>query len=126
MDGGHKSVATGLSGYTALRHHHNVETMRRSKSFMDQEKSELHTKNWRQGRLIRDAGVKIFQIETTLNNDTFPEPWDFLQKREWEMNAKERLFLLGTKKFLDKVPRKSARTIFQGIRAPYGLTSIQA
>ena len=70
--------------------------------------------------------MKIFQIETTLNNDTFPEPWDFLQKREWEMNAKERLFLLGTKKFLDKVPRKSARTIFQGIRAPYGLTSIQA
>ena len=81
MDGGHKSVATGLSGYAALRHHHNVHTMRHSKSFMDQEKSELHTKNWRQGRLIQEAGIKIFQIETTLNNDTFPSPWDFLQKR---------------------------------------------
>ena len=36
------------------------------------------------------------------------------------------MLLLGTKKFLDKIPRKSARSIFQGIRAPYGLTSIQA
>jgi len=35
MDGGHKSVATGLSGYNAIRHHHNVHTMRRSTSFMD-------------------------------------------------------------------------------------------
>ena len=126
MDGGHKSVATGLSGYTALRHHHNVDTMRRSKSFMDQENSELHTKNWRQGRLIRDSGIKIFQIETTLNNDTFPSPWDFLQKREWEMSSKDRVMLLGTKKVLDKIPRRSARSIFQGIRAPFGLTSIQA
>ena len=32
------------------------------------------------GEVIRNAGVKIFQIETTLNNDTFPKPFDFLQK----------------------------------------------
>src|SRR5205823_4715013 len=36
MDGGHKSVATGLASYRSLRHHHNVKTMRHSKSFMDQ------------------------------------------------------------------------------------------
>ncbi|MDG2112959.1 MAG: lactate racemase domain-containing protein, partial [Actinomycetota bacterium] len=126
MDGGHKSVATGLSGYTALRHHHNVHTMRRSKSFMDQENSELHTKNWRQGRLIHGAGVKVFQIETTLNNDTFPKPWDFLQKREWEMTPKDRAMLLGTKKALDRMPRRTARNLMQGIRSPFGLTSIQA
>ncbi len=71
MDGGHKSTATGLSGYTALRHHHNVDTMQHSRSFMDQESSELHRSNWRQGAVIRDAGVKIFQIETTVNNNTF-------------------------------------------------------
>ena len=71
MDGGHKSTATGLSSYRSLRHHHNVQTMRHSTSFMDQHKSELHSSNWRQGKVIRDAGVKIFQIETTLNNNTF-------------------------------------------------------
>ena len=28
MDGGHKSVATGLASYKSLRHHHNPATMR--------------------------------------------------------------------------------------------------
>ena len=41
MDGGHKSVATGLSGYQAIRHHHNVATMHNSTSFMDQDNTEL-------------------------------------------------------------------------------------
>ncbi|MCC6438791.1 MAG: DUF2088 domain-containing protein, partial [Acidimicrobiales bacterium] len=68
MDGGWKSTATGLSGYTALRHHHNVNTMRNSKSFMDQHRSELHSSNWRMGKVIRESGPKVFQIETTLNN----------------------------------------------------------
>ena len=58
-------------------------------------------------RWFRDAGVKIFQIETTLNNDTFPAPWDFLQKREWEMNAKERMLLLGTKKISRQGSKKN-------------------
>ena len=31
MDGGHKSIATGLSGYRSIKHHHNVETMRHSR-----------------------------------------------------------------------------------------------
>ena len=56
MDGGWKSTATGLSGYQALRHHHNVATMRATRSFMDQEHSELHRSNWRQGEVLRDAG----------------------------------------------------------------------
>jgi hypothetical protein len=84
MDGGHKSTATGLASYRSLRHHHNVKTMRHSTSFMDQHRSELHSSNWRMGDVIRKSGLKIFQIETTLNNDTFPKPFDFLQKREWE------------------------------------------
>ena len=35
MDGGHKSVAVGLAGYRSLKHHHNVNTMLHSKSYMD-------------------------------------------------------------------------------------------
>jgi nickel-dependent lactate racemase len=45
MDGGWKSTATGLSGYRSLRHHHNVQTMQQSKSFMDQHHSELHSRS---------------------------------------------------------------------------------
>ena len=73
MDGGWKSTATGLSSYRSLRHHHNPDTMERSTSFMDQHKSELHKSNWRMGKVMVDSGVKVFQIETTLNTDTFPD-----------------------------------------------------
>ena len=59
MDGGWKSTATGLSGYQALRHHHNPETMVNSKSFMDRHKSELHKSNWRQGEVLKLSLIHI-------------------------------------------------------------------
>ncbi len=126
MDGGHKSVATGLASYRSLRHHHNVETMRQSRSFMDQHRSELHSSNWRMGRLIAASGVKVFQIETTLNTDTFPAQFDFLQRREWEWSARDRMTFIAASKSVDRAPRRLARSIFQSLEAPYALTSIQA
>jgi hypothetical protein len=108
MDGGHKSVATGLASYKSLRHHHNPQTMQQSRSFMDQHHSELHTSNWRMGRLIADH-VNVFQIETNLNNDAFPPAFGFLQKRE-----------------LDRTPAKYARQIFQSVKAPHRMTAVQA
>jgi hypothetical protein len=126
MDGGHKSVATGLASYRSLRHHHNVRTMQHSRSFMDQERSALHSSNWRMGRLIARSGVRVFQVETTLNTDTFPAPFDFLQRREWEWSARDRLAFLASSKSLERTPRRVARSIFQAIRAPHRMTSVQA
>ncbi|MGE0877984.1 MAG: lactate racemase domain-containing protein [Acidimicrobiia bacterium] len=126
MDGGWKSTATGLASYRSLRHHHNVKTMQHSRSFMDQERSELHSANWRMGRVLRDSGIKIFQIETTLNTDTFPAPFEFLGKREWEWSAKERLMFTATSSSLKRTPNRLARQIFQGIEAPHQMTSVQA
>jgi len=128
MDGGHKSTATGLSGYTALRHHHNVDTMQKSRSFMDQNASELHRSNWRQGAVIRDAGVKIFQIETTLNNNTFGHdgPLAVLQKREWEWGPRDRATFTAMNAGLRPLPGSVKRRIFHSWRAPYQLTSVQA
>ncbi|MBA3956107.1 MAG: DUF2088 domain-containing protein [Acidimicrobiia bacterium] len=126
MDGGHKSTATGLASYRSLRHHHNVRTMQHSRSFMDQHRSELHSSNWRMGEVIRQAGVKIFQIETTLNNDTFPKPFQFLQKREWEWTRRDRASYLGASKALDRTPPRLARSIFQSVLAPHNLTGINA
>src|SRR6476619_3302676 len=71
MDGGWTSTATGLASYKSLRLHHNVRTMQHSKSFMDQHHSELHSANWRMGKVLKDSGVKVFQIETTMNNNVF-------------------------------------------------------
>jgi len=126
MDGGHKSVATGLASYKSIRHHHNVRTMQHSRSFMDRHHSELHTSNWRMGRLIASAGVKVFQIETTLNLDTFPSQFTFLQKREWEWSLKDRASFQATRAALDKTPPAMARQIFSSIRSPHALTSVQA
>jgi hypothetical protein len=126
MDGGHKSVATGLASYRSLRHHHNVATMRHSRSFMDQHRSELHSSNWRMGRLLAASGVKVFQIETTLNNRTFPDPFSFLSKREWEWSGRDRAGFLATGKSLERTPTRLARSILHGIRSPYDLTSVQA
>ncbi|HVE45425.1 MAG TPA: lactate racemase domain-containing protein [Acidimicrobiales bacterium] len=126
MDGGHKSVATGLASYRSLKHHHNVATMLKSKSFMDQHHSELHSSNWRMGRHIAASGIKIFQIETTLNTDTFPEQFSFLQRREWEWGAKDRATFLGVSRALDRTPARLARSIFHGIKSPHQMASVQA
>jgi hypothetical protein len=128
MDGGWKSTATGLSSYRSLRHHHNVKTMQQSRSFMDRHKSELHSSNWRMGEVLKNAGVKVFQIETTLNNDTFGTsgPMSVLQKREWEWTARDRATFIGMKAGLDRMPIKARRKIFNGWLAPYGVTSVQA
>jgi len=126
MDGGHKSTATGLSSYRSLRHHHNVKTMQHSRSFMDQHRSELHSSNWRMGKVLRDAGLKVFQIETTLNNDTFPKPFDFLQKREWEWSARDRMAFVAATSGLDRMSNRMKRNLFQSIEAPHDMTGVVA
>ena len=128
MDGGWKSTATGLASYRSLRHHHNVQTMRNSTSFMDRHSSELHISNWRMGKVLRDADVTVFQIETTLNNDTFGTsgPMSVLAKREWEWSPRDRATFLAMKAGLDRMPIKARRKVFQSWQAPYGLTSVQA
>ena len=128
MDGGHKSTATGLASYRSIRHHHNVQTMQHSQSFMDRHASELHHSNWRMGKVIRDAGVKVFQIESTINNDTFGQdgPMSVLSKREWEWTGRDRATFLGMQTGLKRLSQKTRRKIFNGWRAPYGVTSVTA
>jgi len=128
MDGGWKSTATGLSGYEGVKAHHNVHTMRHSKSFMDQDSSELHRSNWRQGEIIKKDGPRIFQIETTLNTNTFGNdgPLAMLQKREWEWSMKDRAAFTAMQAGLSRLSGSNRRKIFQSWRSPYELTSVQA
>lgn len=128
MDGGHKSTATGLASYRSIKHHHNVHTMQHSKSFMDRHSSELHHSNWRMGKVIADAGVKIFQIETTINTDTFGQdgPMSVLAKREWEWTTRDRVSFVAMQQGLKRLGSGTRRKIFQSHRAPYGVTSVTA
>jgi len=128
MDGGWKSTATGLSGYEGVKAHHNVHTMRHSKSFMDQDSSELHRSNWRQGEIIKSHGPRIFQIETTVNTNTFGHngPMSVLQKREWEWSIKDRATFTAMNTGLNAMSSTNRRRIFQSWKAPYEMTSVQA
>jgi hypothetical protein len=125
MDGGHKSTSTGLMSYRSVRHHHNVRSLQHSRSLMDRPRSELHSSNWRIGRLLAQH-LKVFQIETTLNNDTFPSQMAFLQKREWEWGVRDRATFLAASKGSEALSPSARRAVFQSILAPHQMTSVQA
>jgi len=128
MDGGHKSVAVGLASYKSLKHHHNVHTMLHSKSYMDPREghSAINDSVTRMGRLLKASGVRIFQIETTLNNDTFPSQLGFLNKREWEWSSFDQGLMMAAKKGNEIAPPRMRREIFRRIEADYGLTGVNA
>ncbi len=125
MDGGHKSVPVGLGSYRSLKHHHNVHTMLNSRSYMDPPSSALHGSAARMGQLL--AGhLKVFTVETTLNGETFPSRFGFLNKREWEWSVKDQAMFLAAKRANDRAPSRIRREIFRRIEAPYGVTGVNA
>jgi Lactate racemase N-terminal domain len=128
MDGGHKSVAIGLAGYNSLRHHHNVNTMLHSRSYMDPRPghSAINDSTVRMGRLIAATGIKVFQIETTVNAETFPSQLGFLNKREWEWSVKDQGLMVAARKANDVAPPRVRREFYRRIEAPYKVTGINA
>jgi hypothetical protein len=125
MDGGHKSVPIGLGTYASLRAHHNVHALRHSRSFMDPDASELHRSAARQGELV-EAAVPVFHVETTLNNDMFAPPLNFLARPEERWTAREQATFAGLARALEAMPRRTRRAAFQRMRAPYALTGVAA
>ena len=125
MDGGHKSVAIGLAPYSSLKHHHNPRTMVASRSFMDHKASALHSSAWRMGAVVAEH-VKVFQIETTLNNTIFPDAYSFLQKREWEWNIADQARFVGIRRGLAVAPGRVRHSAFHSMRSAYGLTGVVA
>ena len=125
MDGGHKSITTGLMTYRALRYHHNVDTLMHSTSYMDPPNSALHHACDRTGVMV-DEHVNVFKIETTLNSNTFPGLLGHLQKPEWEWNLWEKAVFGLNRRSLNLMPFAARHRIFHGIRAPYGVTGISA
>jgi hypothetical protein len=125
MDGGHKSVHTGLSPYSSIRHHHNPDTLSHTRSLMDPTNSAMHSSIDRMGRLF-DENVKVFHIETTLNNSAFPPVFDFMAKPEHEWSAVTKANFLANHKATQTMPRGISRRIFQSIKAPHRMTSVQA
>src|SRR5256712_6918244 len=125
-DGGHKSWPVGLGSYKSLRHHHTVHTMLNSRSYMDPTHSALHESCARMGQLLAAGGLRIFTVETTLNNETFPKPFGFMNKREWEWSLADQGTYLAARRANEQSPARVRREVFQRIASPYGVTGIDA
>jgi len=125
MSGGPKSVSVGLASYRSLRHHHNVHTLRNSRSFNDPVNSAMHHSYERMARLI-DPNIRVFTIEATLNNDVFPPAVRFLNKREWEWNIGDQLSYLAASRTNDLIIPRARHAVWQSTAAPYGITGINA
>ena len=125
MDGGHKSLGTGLVNYDSLRAHHNPKTIRDSESYMEPSRSALHKSNERIGRTI-DKHLKVFHIETALNNKMFDGPVAFLGKKEEDYTEFDRMKFQGMKFALSKMPRAAKRKLFMEIPAAYDVIGVHA
>ncbi|MEE9324169.1 MAG: lactate racemase domain-containing protein [Dehalococcoidia bacterium] len=125
MDGGHKSINTGLITYRTLRHHHNVHTLMNCQSYMDPEHSALHDSCRRMGSLVEEH-INVFKIETSLNSCTFPPILDHLQKPENKWQGWEKAVFHLNRYGLQAMPFPLRHFIFHQLRAPYGLTGIAA
>jgi hypothetical protein len=125
MDGGHKSVHTGLAPYSSIRHHHTPKTLEQTRSLMDPPNSAMHGSINRMGKVF-DEHVKVFHIETTLNNQTYPAVFDFIAKPEHQWSAVTRANFLATHRATQTMPMEAARRISHSIKAPHRMTSVQA
>src|SRR5215213_9572157 len=125
MNGGHKSMAVGLCGYESLKAHHTPKTIVDSNSFMDPPKSQLSHSFKRQGDLV-EKSLKVFHIETVLNNKAFDGPLSFLTKNEDDFTEADRLKFQAMKWTLDKLPFAARREIFMRTPAAYELIACYA
>jgi hypothetical protein len=92
---------------------------------MDPRHSAITHSCERQGQLL-GRHLKVFTIETTLNNNTFGGQLQFLQRRENAWSPKDRAAFTALERSVATLPRRRVREIFHNIAAPYEMTSVQA
>jgi hypothetical protein len=92
---------------------------------MDPKSSALASSVERIGRVCEEH-MKVFHIETVLNNRTFDGPLDFLMKNEDDFTEADRLKFHGIKWALDRTPRALRREIFMRTPGAYELIACYA
>jgi hypothetical protein len=125
MDGGSKSIATGLTTYRTIHNNHNTHTLMHSRSYMDPSSSALHRSTDRMQAVVEEH-LNVFKIETTLNSHTFPAVLNHLQKTEARWSVWDKAASAVTRGSMKVSPYGLRRAIFHALRAPYGMTSIAA
>jgi hypothetical protein len=125
MDGGSKSVSVGLCDYATLQAHHNPQTILKSDSYFDHTRSEM-TRSCRRINRVINQNLKVFHIETALNNAMFSPALPFFVKNEDRFNAYDKMMFGLTRRALAQVPRRQKRKLLFSIPAYYELIAAHA
>lgn len=125
MDGGHKSVGVGLCDYPTLQANHTPQTILKCDSYFDHRRSALADSCNRIGRLV-DQKLKVFHIETAVNNAMFDPRLQFFMKNEDRWNTFDRLSFKTTQAALRQMPRSAKRKLLFSIPAAYQMTACHA
>ena len=125
MDGGSKSVGVGLCDYPTLRAHHTPQTILGCDSYFDHTRSEMNRSCDRIGKIVNQH-LKVFHIETVLNNRMFDPRMAFFTKNEDHYNAFDAAMFHASKYGLSKLSRPAKRKILFAIPAPYEPIAVHA
>lgn len=125
MDGGHKSVGVGLCDYRTLKAHHTPQAILKSDSYMDPDNSALHHSCDRIGRVV-DEHLKVFHIETALNNRMYGDTLSFLGKNEDHLSDTDRAKFAATQATLKRLPTRARREMLMRVPSPYELIAVHA
>jgi lactate racemase len=125
MDGGNKSVGVGLCDYPTLQAHHSPQTILKCDSYFDHTRSEMSRSCDRIGRVVNDT-LKVFHIETVLNNAMFDPRMAFFTKQEDHHTALDRAMFRTAQASLRRLPRSTKRKLLFAIPASYQMIAVHA
>lgn len=125
MDGGAKSLGVGLADYESLKANHNPQTIADCDSYFDHKQSPLTASADRINDVI-DRELKVFHVETVINNQMFDPSMAFFVKNEDHWNAYDKVSFKTTQYALSKMPLDIKRKILFSIPSAYKITAIHA
>ena len=129
MDGGWKSITTGLASYRCLSHHHNPRVAaEHASSLMGHRDAQRAA----QEHLADGQGAPRPAARRSSRSRPRSTPTRSRRRSTSSASAsgngrpKDRATYLATAKSLDRMPNRAKRKIFHGMEAPYATTSVQA
>ncbi len=125
MDGGSKSVAVGMTDYDSLKYNHNPQTILDSDSYFDHQQAPLTASADRINDVI-DRHLKVFHVESVINNQMFDPRLAFFVKNEDRWNAADKAMFRATQWALSKTPRDLKRKLLFAIPAAYRTICVHA
>jgi lactate racemase len=125
MDGGSKSVGVGLCDYPTLQAHHTPQTILACDSYFDHTRSAMTRSCNRIGKIVNQH-LRVFHIETVLNNRMFDPRMAFFVKNEDRYSAYDKAMFGVVRAGLRMLPRPVKRKALFAIPAAYEPIAVHA